>query len=86
MAKKKRLSRKESLEAQMRLTGSLLHQTANRHRQPHQSDVIASHTVQHEMQDTAKDKHISSTPLRFRAVKEALDGADETHKLEFVDT
>jgi hypothetical protein len=40
-----------------------------------------------ELQDTINEKHISTTPLRYRAVKDALDVEENalgsTHKLEY---
>ena len=65
--KVKRLSRKEALECSMRLTGSANFQMANRHRHVSQENEDFRETGP--LQDTAVDKQISSTPIRFRSMK-----------------
>lgn len=68
---KKRRSRKESLEASMRLTGNQAFQTVNRHRYPQPSEDVS-------------DVKSQTVPLRFRSnTKEAIieDEKSFTHKL-----
>ena len=65
----------------MRLTGSAKFQPKNRYR------ISGNKTENYDLlQDTATDKQISSLPLRFRGVKEAIDSDQKdlsfTHKLK----
>lgn len=74
LSKPVKRTRKESLECSMRLTGSLSYQTVNRHRHPQHNMEIENNQNTTLLQDTLKEKQISSTPLRFRSVKTAIDG------------
>lgn len=84
--KKNKRSKKESLECQMRLTGSKEFQIQNRHRHPQQTGFMeATRDNQNELQDIEDTKHISGTPVRYRAMQTALEntGKGVTHKLDF---
>jgi len=83
--KKKKRSRKESLESQMRLTGSKSFQSMNRHRHPQQTCMMEQEPVNNTslLQDIEQSKHISSTPVRYRSMKDAIDKSEvqNTHKI-----
>ena len=72
LTKKKKRTRKESLECSMRLTGSQAFQTVNRHR-VNQSTIESPAKVENPFADTQSDKLISSLPLRYRGVQPAFE-------------
>lgn len=83
--KKRKRTKQESLECQMRLTGNKEFQSLNRHRHP-QMTCYMEQTLPNlnEVQDIQVDKQISGTPVRYRAIHTAIEQSEKvTHKLDF---